>query len=284
VPADAPLFGDAEHLYYVQTQPDGHKVARALSACDGARATVPDFADAFAHHLRTVGRCLLLAEDSPPGLTVRLHDVATGKDRWRKTFAEGSMLASAVDPDLVGIVDKKLGQLTVLDAATGAARLSATIDPQDLEGAQKVHLLADDERIYVAVQRPRDPRAVSGGPWANVAGMDAISVNGKLLAFRRDDGTLAWKGDVPHQCIVLERFRDLPVIVCTARCLKWAQPGRGQVPFTKTLCFDKRSGKLVYEKSQDHGTPFHTMTLNRKTNRVELSSYQVHLEIRPGVE
>lgn len=282
VPADAPLFGDETHLYYVESKPDGSKVGRALRACDGARVEVADFAMLFEAKFRTFGRCLLLAHDDGSRLTLRLHDVHTGKDRWQKAFANGARLATTEDAQLVGVIEPKEGRVSVLDPASGSVQLAAKVAPAAFDKAGYIRLVADDEQVYVAVQRPADAAAVGAGPWPNATGMNSVPINGKLIALRKSDGKLAWQADVANQCLVLDAFRDLPVVVCSARMLKWAPGGRGQIPFTKTLCFDKRSGKLIYEKEQDHGTPFHTLKIDRKTHRIELASYNVKVEIRPG--
>src|SRR5204863_3832501 len=115
VPPQTEIFGDEQHIYLVETAPNGSVVGigRAVRAIDGGQVDVKDFGYLFKHRLRVLGRHLLVADPSA-GLTIRLYDVLTGKDLFKKEFDAGSVVCQTEDPYLVGVIDGK-GVLTAMD-------------------------------------------------------------------------------------------------------------------------------------------------------------------------
>src|SRR5207244_1980220 len=117
-----------------------------------------------------------------------------------------------------------------------------------LAKAEDVRLLHDREQFYLAVSGSGDPQDNGlRGPMPNLVGLRTVPVNGKLYAFDRATGKLRWKADVPQHLLVLEHFKELPFILCTARYVRHGGFQQRQVTVTKS--FDKRTGKPVHDKT-----------------------------------
>jgi outer membrane protein assembly factor BamB/tetratricopeptide (TPR) repeat protein len=293
LPEGTAIFGDDQHLYLVE----GGGAGRALRASDGAPVEVPEFAAVYQNRLRLVGRKILAATPGQGGLTLRLYDIPTGKDVWSKTFDGKAVVLQSEDPTLTGVVEPS-GKVIVVDARTGEGvlegnALQGRVTQDDLKDLREPLLLADQDHIYVALNRTLDnSRAINGTLASNFSnGLHCAMVNGWVLAFQRHDGELAtkdeplrWKkGDLDwHSCepmysqmIILEQFETLPILLFSAR---YVEPVKGQpgnqrwVSVTQSI--DKRSGKMIYDPinpRQGNGQPtFHTFSIDLKAGTLEL--------------
>jgi outer membrane protein assembly factor BamB len=284
VPTQAQVFGDAQHVYVVAPQAQGQRLlGLAVRSCDGVSVPVPDFSEAFGHKIRTCGRCLLVSETGQPrgNLVLRLYDVQTGKDCWRQEFSPQALLAHNDDPNLLGVVEPdRQGKVTLIDLRTRRTLLSAAADPKDLAGVNEVHLLQDQGQFYLALNATSNPQARGPRPVAgalnNLIGLRSVPVNGWLYAFDRATGQLQWKNAVEQQMLVLEHFAELPFVLCTARHLQNGDFRQRQVSTTR--CFDKRTGKRVYDKTVPGGTQFYALSLDFPRRKVELVGYNHKVE------
>jgi outer membrane protein assembly factor BamB len=312
------VFADAQHVYLVETGPDGAPAAgRALRARDGVAVEVPDFAPAYAHRLRVMGRRLLVGEDDPrKGLALRLYDIPTGKDVWKKSFPAGAMLLQTEEPDLVGVAEPKSGKVTVFDVATQKEVLAATVKPDGrvavwdasaqkevvlepplgaehldkvrLDKVRQVHLLADRDHFYLAFNRPPEalqgvaPGVVNGGlVGPNVmSGLRCLPVNGEILALPRGAGQF-WFADVPSQMFVLDQYKDLPVLLFTANQSR-VVGGGNWTQTAATLSLEKATGRRVYD-NKDKGLPnrpnhhFLALVANAQAGTIELVGHQLKI-------
>src|SRR5207302_222219 len=119
---------------------------------------------------------------------LRLYDVPTGKDVWKKQCAAGAVVVRCEDPHLGGVLEPD-GSLTVLDLRTARPVLRARLDTKDIDKAQGATLLEDRTQWYLAVNGPRD---VAVNPWGGAisnfqpgSGYRCVPVNGKVFAFDR---------------------------------------------------------------------------------------------------
>jgi outer membrane protein assembly factor BamB len=276
------VFGDDQHVYLVEVN-NGAAVAgsgRALRAHDGAPVTVPDFAALFQRKLALVGRNLLLRDNEPDGrMALRLYDVQTGKDLWKKTFASNSLDLKSEDPNLAGAVEPgNEGKVTVVDLRTHKEVLITHLDSKDLEKVQEVHLLTDRNRFYITINKQvNQQQNQMGGFWANVGnGIRSVPVNGQIYAFDHRTGKLDWKlfGDgVSHQMLVVEHFRDMPILLFTTRSNRMLRQGfnQGMMNASSVKSYDKRTGKAFWEKEfNNNGNMFTTVNVNPRNGTVEL--------------
>ncbi len=274
------VFGDDQHVYLVEVRADGTTgPGRALRAHDGVAVDIPDFGPLYQRQLRVVGGNLLLSEKTKSELVLRYYDVLTGKDHWKRSFSPDTIVLQSEDPELLGVVEpSKQAQVTVINLKTQKEVLRTKLDdPKDLEKAQAVHLLSDADRFYVAIHRPADPNVNPwGGPWSNlVNGIRCVPVNGKVYAFSRETGKREWKGEAQNQMLVLDQFKDLPILLFCARSQELVNVGgfrQGNGMFSSIRSIEKRTGKLVYDKRvpTNQAPQFHALIANVAAGTVEL--------------
>jgi outer membrane protein assembly factor BamB len=278
VPMKAELFGDDEHVYVVEPGGDNLPAkVRALRAQDGVTVPVADFGPIYAGRIRTDGRCLLSQSDDPQGgRIIRLYDVQTGHSVWERRFSPGAVVIQSQDPGLTGAVEKD-NSVTLVNARTGAVLFKSLIFPEhatDLEGAT---LLGDRDRYYLALNRKTDGTLF----WhaGTVAGIRTLSVNGPLYALNRGTGKLEWVCDfVPHQMLLLEQVRDLPVLLFASQYNKSAN-GYAQSK-ARVTGVDKRTGKLIYDKEFGSQWSFHTLRIDARAGLIELVRQDMTIRLR----
>ncbi len=108
-------------------------------------------------------------------------------------------------------------------------------------------------------QRSPEPGANNlGGPYQNVMnGMRWIKVDGKVYAFERASGKVRWYADVPHQILLIDQFRESPILVFTARYNKPLNVGgfnRGIQQVVSTMTIEKRTGKRLFDREFHNNT------------------------------
>ncbi len=282
------ILSDEDHFYVVELNGEGNPSStRVLRAQDGVTVKAPDFALLFQKRLRMWGRNLLLVEtndDAKKTVSLRLYDVLTGKDQWKKDFAPGSIPLNTDESDLTGMVEPD-GKLHVYDlrSADGTELFKdAKIDPKHLDKVHKVELFTDAHDVYVACNADTDPNLM---PWGGVqsnlmpqTGLRSLGINGELYSFKRDGGELNWHNPVPNQMLVLEHFKELPVMLFTARYMKWMNQGLQKVPMNMiaTESIEKQTGKLkFFREEQNNGqqAQFQALLVDYSTGKIELVSY-----------
>lgn len=286
VPVGTQIFGDDQHLYMIEVRTNGTTGAsRALRAHDGVAVEVPDFSEIYQRKVRTMGRNLLLSENDAQGaMVLRLYDVHTGKDKWKKTFSQRAMLLKAQDSTIAGVVEPTNGgKVTVLDLDTQKELFQAKVEPKDVDGSSEVHLLQDQDQVYLAINKPNNNPQAGMVFWANhIMGMRRLNVSGKVYAFDRTNGSLRWHNDVPSQMLVVEQFQDMPILLFTNQFNRVLNPQNGQaVQCTSVLSIDKRTGKRLWDKEyRSNGSQnyyFYWLNNNPRAGVVELISYNLKL-------
>jgi outer membrane protein assembly factor BamB len=290
VPPRTHVFGDEQYIYLVEVRPDGAVAnGRALRARDGAAVDVPDFAGAYQRRLRTMGRHILVSENDPRGAQVvlRLYDVPTGKDIWKQTFKAGAVVLHSEEADLVGAVEPANGgKVTIYDLRTREKVLETQVDPKELDKVHEVHLLVDDDFYYLASNRSPDQQMNpwgGAGPFPTVMpGIRCLTANGMIYAFHRDPkrradkGPLAWKVDSPNLMVIVDQFKDLPVLILTAWSQDMNMAQRGTIiQNSLSRIIEKRTGKLLCEvQEKGRNQQFHTLKANARAGTIELIGQQ----------
>jgi len=284
------LFGDGQYVFLVDVNGDGQpsSAARAIRAEDGVAVQVPDFSEPYQRKLRVVGRTILAREETPQGdLVMRLYDVHAGKDLWKKTFPPSSILLKADDHDLAGAIEPD-GAVTLYDARSQKEVLHASLDWREvLDGRQTTlakvldkvtdaHLVADRNQYYIALNKPADASSPVNGFWPNTYLMRSVPVNGMVYAFDKGTGKPRWANDVQCQMMVLEQFRDLPMLLFTAR-----QNKKSGQPVQATRGIHKQSGRLLYDKELGNGNQFHGIHMDARSGKLDLVSwnFKIHFEL-----
>jgi outer membrane protein assembly factor BamB len=280
VAADADSFGDDRNVYLVERNGTG---TRALRTEDGvAVPDVPDFANLYREaKARPLARTLLVGDDTAGKNELRLVDVHTGKDVWRKPCPTQPVCLLSEDQRFVGGVAPD-GTLSVLDVYSGKQVLAAKVDAKQLVNVREVHLLADATTFYVVFNGPQDPnQQLQGDPWAPLSGMGSVPVNGLVYAFERADGKPRWFNRVQNQVLVVEQFEDLPILLFAAGLNR--QNGGQVTQSLSVLSIDKRTGKRLYgnltpDKEPDSADAKPPEPPN--PNNAIMAFYALHVDVR----
>jgi hypothetical protein len=286
--ARSQILSDEHHFYVVELSADNNPSStRVLRAQDGVSVKAPDFAVLYQKRMRMSGRNLLLfdTDDVKKKVYLRLYDVLAGKDLWKDEFPAKSIALQSEDPNLAGVVEPD-GKLHVYDLRKQDKKelFTANLLPKHLEKVHGVTLLSDDKDVYVACNLEFDPQLM---PWGGIqsnlmpgTGLRSLAVNGEVYSFTRQ-GELNWHDPVHNQMLVMEHFKELPVLLFTSRYNKWANQGaaRNVVYVVATQSIEKQSGKLKYwnEAVNSQQQQFHTINMDMKAGKIELISWNLKL-------
>jgi outer membrane protein assembly factor BamB len=248
------LFGDDRHIYLVELNGDGTaSTTRAFRAQDGASVPVPNFAALYQKKERVIGREMLVADNQSTGLNLRLYDVHTGKDLWSQKFPTGTTVLHSEDPDLAGVLSPD-GHATVVSLSRRKVVMGCILSAEHMKNLKQAHMLADAQSVYIALNTT-DPANPNNDAWENLqsnTGLRDVPVNGFVYAFDRRTSRIKWANEVRNQKMVLEQYREMPVLLFTARYQPgvnmagmWRQPNQafGDVYIE---AYDKATGKLFY--------------------------------------
>jgi outer membrane protein assembly factor BamB/tetratricopeptide (TPR) repeat protein len=287
VPSQLDVFGDEQYLYLAEYQNDGAvRGIRAVQAADGVNVPIPDAADLFAQKVRCFGRHLLVGDTgAKEEVILRLVDVQTGKDIWRKTLPKDSFLLDSTIPDLAATVTPK-GEVSVFELQTGKEIKKLALKPQHMNQVTKGTLLRDPANYYVALVGASDPqgRNLDANQGNNSGDMRLVPVNGMFYVFDRGSGEVKAANRVLNQHVVLNRFEELPVVLFAMLTVReTGPPGSGQqAMFLSTLSMDKKTGKRLFNKEQTNANDlFHTLWVDTRSGIIDLigSNYRVRHQI-----
>ena len=112
------------------------------------------------------------------------------------------------------------------------------------------------------------------------SGMRSIPVDGEFYALDRQTGKVNWHNPVPQQQIVLEHFREMPIVMFTSR--PFAMMGKGMRNFnmqtTNFRSYDKRTGKLKLDENDvGQNTMFYALNMDLRAGKIELIGHQVRV-------
>jgi hypothetical protein len=248
---------------------------------------VPEFATIYQQRLRVLGRKLLVAEAVKGDTVLRLYDVHTGKDVWKKAYHGKAVALHTDNSRLAGAVQAD-GLVSVLDVRDGKEVLSTKLKELDFkdnkvvyedvkDALKEVHealLLDDGDMFFVALNKPVAMNRVNGGVlYSNFAnGTRCAAINGMFYAFDRK-GKMRWRREVLNQMVVLEQFRNIPVAIFTVRYNQMAQGGRWQQWVTATEGIEKKTGKSVCwikPKQYNNGYEFYALNVNVRNGTIDL--------------
>ncbi len=286
----ARLSGDDRHLLVVETGSDNKASrARLIRVQDGSAVSVPDFAPLYDQRWHLHGSKILLSEPGPAGaVTLRWYDVLTGKDLWRQSFAAGSVPLLSEDASLAGMVEPE-GKVRVYNPATGKPVLNTKLDnPGHAEKVLSAHLLRDGKDYYLMFNGPPDPDVTpQGNSLSNVVGgaaLRCIPVNGYVYCFDAATGERCWYNEVTNQMLVVDHFRDMPVLLFTARYQQANGMGPGRIVnlVVSARTIDKRTGKILYlNDTVPSGMYFHELKADPATGVVEFTGSQMRIHFVP---
>ena len=222
-------FGDERRLYLVESHAAGDvRGVRAVRTADGAAVPIPDCVDAYNHKLRTVGRRLLVSEPgSAEEVRLRLYDVQTGQDLWKKTFAAHALVLESSVPELAAVAAPD-GTVTVVDLEAAKELVRLNVDPKHLDKVTRGVLLRDRTQYYLAFQGSDTAPNVVGDPNPNLIPLEKWTpVSGMIYAFDRATGAFNWNSKALSQVLLLDHFEESPVLLLSATVQRQGPGGPG---------------------------------------------------------
>jgi hypothetical protein len=210
-------------------------------------------------------------------LTLRLYDVLKGQDIWKQTFPVGTVQLTSEDPRLAGVAEPNGTVRVHDIATGKEVLHVTLADPKHIAGAQAVYLVSDPDYIFLAVNGPPDPNVFANTLQPNVlagSGLRSVPVNGMVYCFQRASGKLNWYNPVENQQMIVSQFDELPMVLFTSRYqTTGGVPNRGMsLPKHAALARAKHNGKLWYDNpSVPNGMFFHSLTMDHRTGKVEFT-------------
>ncbi len=273
------LAGDGDHVFTYEASPDGNvSMVRCYRSADGVEVPIPDSSAAFTNIKRAkfTGRRVLTGDDAPGKKSVRLYDLLTGKDVWKRDIpGDGWMLNSQVE-GVTGYATAA-GDVVVMSAADGKDVFKAKIDgPRKTEHLDKVNdvmLFGDADRYFVMLNKPSE-KGQSFNPVFTQA-ITSLKVNGAMYAFGKATGKRLWHTDeqLQDQSISVEQFAELPIIMAANQFQKVNANGNFEGQFMKFVALDKETGKLRYGKAGLAQGQFYAILTDAKTGVIDVLNH-----------
>lgn len=288
VSAHVQLMGDDNYVFVFESNADGGVTsARAVRASDGVEVQIQDSAQVFSNlkKSKTAGRRVLVLDEKSEKKSIRLYDILTGKDDWKKEIEGSAFLLRCEDPNLTGYVSDK-GDVAIFGVKDGKEIFSGKLDAKKMAGQlDKVEacvLLADRDRFFVVLNRQIDPNARNNNMLAVTPGMRTLHVNGTIYCFDRQTKKRLWYSDeqFEHQQIVLDQFQDLPIVL-GAHYYNRINNGVFEGNHFKVVAIDKATGRTLFRKEVTPNGPFHALSADPKTGTIELIRSDLRIKFSP---
>jgi outer membrane protein assembly factor BamB len=276
------MVGDGELVFLYEVNPDGAvSPARCYRSADGVEVTIPDSSAAFTNvkRARFYGRKVLAFDDEPGKKAVRLYDLFTGKDVWKRDLGADGWQLRSEDDAYTGYVTVN-GDVVVLNAADGKDVFKSKLDEarkaKQLEKVNEAILFADAEHFFVMLNRPSEGGNRFGPNAAFAQAIRSVKVNGHMYAYERATGKRLWYTDeqLEDQNISVEQFADLPIIIAASMYQKFAANGNFEGQYMKFAALDKATGKLkFYRQGMGQNSQYYSIITDPKTGTIEVLNY-----------
>jgi len=281
IPQFAQVVGTRDLVFIIPQETDK---AEAFRAEDGQPVTIPSLDRLLRNTLQTHEDALLLLEPAAalpffsfgPGKSVlRLMQPESGKDRWRIEVPATALLAP-LSPEELLLVESG-GKVSRLQVATGTRIPLEPLREADRKLRRtESYAIADDTHIFLVMNTPENSGFQHYGE-----SLPSIRVNGVLCAWKRSDGTFAWRQEVQNQNLVIDRFRSVPVLLFLSR--SWNPRGNLNYGTLSLLALHKQSGKILYKSTiPSMYSGFHSLDVNLADPSLELKSYNLRMRLIPS--
>ena len=287
------IFGDARYIVLVETDSSRKPVAaRVLRAVDGM--PVEGSGDsgrvlANSRSFNIIGRNVLLTEGTGEQPRVlRLFDLGTGKDIWRKEYDSKAIPIKSHNHDWTGYV-KANGEAEIIDIRSGKTLATLKIDEKNLEAdlkpSNQAQLLSDSDRYYLILDRDAAAGSTNGTTRMgyNNYGLRTQQVNGALYAFDKTSNKRLWcygHGLFENQLLVIDQFAELPVILA-AGPVQVRNNNNFQNAYP-VVVIEKARGRLLFDRQLVwDGQYFMNLTVNHKNGTIDLTKPTGRIMISP---
>lgn len=289
VSAHVQLMGDDNYVFVFESNADGGVTsARAVRASDGVEVQIQDSAQVFSNlkKSKTAGRRVLVLDEKSEKKAMRLYDILTGKDDWKKEIEGNAILLRCEDPNLTGYVSTDKGDVVIFSVKDGKEIFSGKLDAKKMQAQlDKVEtgtLIADRDRFFVVLSRAIDNNARNNNMLAVTQGMRTLHVNGTVYCFDRTTKKRLWftEEQFENQQIILDQFGDLPVML-GAHYYNRVNNGVFEGYRFSVVAVDKQTGRTLYRKEVAPQGPFHALTADPKTGIIELIRSDLRIRFAP---
>jgi hypothetical protein len=128
--------------------------------------------------------------------------------------------------------------------------------------------------FYLVTNKQANPQQNQmGGFWPNVSnGIRSVPVNGKVIAYHRDTGKFEYFIEAANQMLIVDQFRDLPILLFTTRSNRVFRQGfnQGMMNSGSVMSIAKRTGKLFHTKEDNNdGNLFFALNINPRTGTTD---------------
>lgn len=281
IPQYAQVVGNRDMICVI---PQDRSNSEAFRVADGKRLKLDRLGTLLGNTLQMRGDSLLLLE--PAGTTVkffnwgtgrsklRLHRPLTREDYWKVDLTAGSLVAT-LDQNEVLVVPPD-GKAERIEIATGKRTPLAPLPAADLKLRRtETFAMADDDNIYLVSNVVE-----TAGFHHYGESLPSVRANGVIHAWKRSDGSLAWRQEIKHQNLVVDRFRSMPVLLFVAR--SWKQKGNISYGTLSVEAIHKRTGKILHQSVMPSMySGFHSLDVNLSEPSIELKSYNLRMRLVP---
>jgi outer membrane protein assembly factor BamB/TolA-binding protein len=290
IPTRTQLYGDSRYLILLVM--DTYKKLLSTEIIRAVDGTVvegcPDAKPILeaAKSFQIIGHNALLIEGgSDQPRTLRLYDLVTGKDVWKKQYQPKAIAIKSQGSEWCGFINPD-GVAEVIEIRTGRVAATLKIDPKNIETDLKpcvsAQLFADADRFYLILDRDPNLASTNGTRRLQVTNYTIRTnpVNGPIYAFERSTGKRLWNygnGLLENQMMILEQFADLPVIIFAGPVMN--QNNQYSYP---VVVIEKARGRLLLDRSvQYNGNFFQNINVIMKNGQIEMNRFDVRILISP---
>jgi outer membrane protein assembly factor BamB len=231
------LFGDGELVFVTPPGAAETIVLRTIDGAEVGRRHVPP----VERRLATLGRRLLVWENTGAKAVMKLHDCWTDDDLWQHEFASAAK-PWPVEDEMVAVLDRD-GHFMLLDMAEGKAQIDAHLTPEP--ALQDIFFFRTPSRDLLVATRPfqnRGDEYVQPVP----SGFGNPLINGSVHGFDRRNGKHLYTTPIANLSLSLAQPPDLPVLVFASQVQRPSRMGQQQAR-AMIQCIDKQTGRIVLD-------------------------------------
>ena len=282
------LMGDENYVFVFESNAEGGVTsARAIRASDGVEVQIQDSSQVFTNikKSKTAGRRVLVLDEKSDKKSMRLYDILTGKDDWKKEIDGNVIMLRCEDPNLTGYVSTT-GDVAIFSVKDGKQVFTGKLDPKNLdkqmEKVDNAVLLTDRERFYIVLNKPFEGNNNFNNNPSLTPGIRTLRVNGHMYCFDRATSKRLWRTDeqFENQQIILDQFQDLPLVI-GAHWYNRINNGVFEGNGLRVAAIDKRTGMSLFRKEVAPNGPFHALTADPKTGIIELIRSDLRIKFQP---
>lgn len=275
------MLGDGEFVFLYDVNPDGSvSPVRCFRAADGVEVSVPDSSGAFTNVKRAkfFGRKILAFDEEAGKKAVRLYDLVSGKDVWKKDLGADGWQLRSQDDAYTGFVTAT-GDVMVLNSLDGKEVFKTTLNEKKrakhLEKVNDAMLFSDGDRFFVMLNRPSEGNNRFGYNPVFTQAIRSVKVNGHMYAFDRTTSKELWHTDeqLEDQNISMEQFGELPIIIAAGHHQKVNANGQFEGNQMRFVALDKASGKYKFYKQGAAQGQYYSIITDPRIGTIEVLNY-----------